>query len=72
MATRNSIQEVIGCLEKPIRDQIEPLLESSDLGYNPATKRLGRLFPDFLFDYIPIVTDKEKEGAEKQGTGGNS
>ncbi len=62
-------QEVIACLTEPVREELKLILETAELGYNPATKRLGRLFPDMLFDYIPVVTDVDGK-PPKEGPGG--
>jgi hypothetical protein len=43
---------VISCLESNAQPQIRRLLDTLELGFNPATQRLGVLFPDYLHDYF--------------------
>ncbi len=51
-------QHILSCLEDPIRDKIELMVNKRDLGYNKQTGRLGVLLPDYITDFMagPINT----------------
>jgi hypothetical protein len=46
------VEQVIGSLQPNVQLELRKLLEFSDLGYNPQTKRVGLLFPNVLVDYV--------------------
>ena len=48
----NFTEDVISCLKPNAQSQIRGPLDTLELGFNPATKRLGVLFPECLHDYF--------------------
>jgi hypothetical protein len=52
------IEEVVKCLDASVAAEIRKMLDFSELGYNPDTKRIGLLFPNLLFDYITEFSEK--------------
>ncbi|WP_225215794.1 MULTISPECIES: hypothetical protein [Acinetobacter] len=47
---KNFINYILSKLNEKIKEQIEHLLETSRLGFNEETKRVGILFPPYLVD----------------------
>jgi hypothetical protein len=48
----NFTEDVIACLESNAQLQVRGLLDTLELGFSPATQRLGVLFSDYLHDYF--------------------
>jgi hypothetical protein len=58
-------EQVLSCLEAAVHAQVEQLLEKTELGFNPDTKRLGNLFPEHLVDFFldaPTATGESAGG----------
>lgn len=47
---------VLSCIKPALYSNLRAISESVELGYNPETERLGRLFPDHLFDGFAETT----------------
>src|SRR6266487_25270 len=45
-------EQILGCLVHGVAAEMRKMLDISELGYNPDTKRFGLLFPDVLMDYV--------------------
>jgi hypothetical protein len=62
-AVTQLISYILSCIKPEIRDDIQRILETHNLGFMPETGRIGILFPDYLVDFrIGGKAPEEKPG----------
>lgn len=59
------IDLILSCIKPEVRSYIERLLETRDVGFRPATGRIGILFPDHFADFRVDTKTPEEEPRAK-------